>query len=98
MKGTFLGHLEDLVEQTSGISERVNEFGEVLEHQNPLIWDKRINSGFGMSETNLSTLLLRKLNDTLSFLRKYVKIELAISPNGKEYFWNFSRDTLLDRF
>jgi hypothetical protein len=38
MEGSFLDHLEDLVEQTNGISEKANELVEVLEHQTPLIW------------------------------------------------------------
>jgi hypothetical protein len=38
MEGTFLNHLEDLVEQTSEISERVTDLVKVLEHQTALIW------------------------------------------------------------
>jgi hypothetical protein len=94
MEGTFLGHLEDLVEQTSGISERVNKLVEVLEHQTPLIEGQADEFGicnFTDDSTNFITL------KTLSFLRKYWKIEFAISPNGREYFWNISRDALLDR-
>jgi hypothetical protein len=44
---TFLDHLEDLVEQTSGISQRVNELAEVLEHQTPLIWGQANEFGNG---------------------------------------------------
>jgi hypothetical protein len=77
MAGTFLDHLEDLVLQTSGISERVNELIEVLEHQTPLIWGS--SNEFGNSEISTDspdfiTAVEQVISNLLETSRRFVVV------------------------